>query len=246
MEDLWSQLSAANLTSILKNATISQELLPLLASSSSAIRLPPSLQTALFPSSSSSSSTPRSGCNDAFSVFAFLAFLLALLQLVQDMARKRKRRGAGDGGYHGLEDEEETVVCQERGRQAAIAAHTMFQGFFSSKMTHTTKILLAGFLNAMDNNVEDCPAWSICEASREAGGRGTVGGVVARFLVFEIFWQNYGGGRYFIEARNTSVTRVSGHQAAQWLKQSKAIERAALQVKCSLPNLVANSCSVPC
>ena len=179
---MWSQLSAANLTSILKNATIAQELLPLLASSSSAIGLPPSLQTALFPSSSSSPSTPRSGCNDAFSVFAFLAFLLALLQLMQDMAKKRKRRGAGDG----LEDEEETVVCQERGRQAAIAAHTMFQGFFSSKMT-ITKILLAGFLNAMDNNVEDCPAWSICEASREAGGRGTVGGVVARFLVFRDF-----------------------------------------------------------
>ena len=177
---MWSQLSASNLTSILKNATIAQELLPLLASSSSAIGLPPSLQTALFPSSSSSSSTPRSGCNDAFSVFAFLAFLLALLQLMQDMARKRKRRGAGDG----LEDEEETVVCQERGRQAAIAAHTMFQGLFSSKMTKATKILLAGFLNAMDNNVEDCPAWSICEASREAGGRGTVGGVVARLWVF--------------------------------------------------------------
>ena len=185
VEDLWSQLSAANLTSILKNATISQELLPLLASSSSAIGLPPSLQTALFPSSSSSSSTPRSGCNDAFSVFAFLAFLLALLQLMQDMAKKRKRRGAGDGEHHGLEhDEEETVVCQERGRQAAIAAHTMFQGLFSSKMTNVTKILLAGFLNAMDNNVEDCPAWSICEASREAGGRGAVGGVVARFWGF--------------------------------------------------------------
>ena len=186
VEDLWSQLSAANLTSILKNATISQELLPLLASGSSAIGLPPSLQTALFPSSSSSS-TPRSGCNDAFSVFAFLAFLLALLQLMQDMARKRKRRGAGDGEHHGLEDEQETVVCQERGRQAAIAAHTMFQGLFSSKMTQATKILLAGFLNAMDNNVEDCPAWSICEASREAGGRGAVGGVVARFLVFRDF-----------------------------------------------------------
>ena len=136
VEDLWNQLSAANLFSILKNATIAQELLPLLASSSSAIGLPPSLQTALFPSSSSSS-TPRSGCNDAFSVFAFLAFLLALLQLMQDMARKRKRRGAGDGDYHGAEeDEEETVVCQERGRQAAIAAHTMFQGLFSSKMTY--------------------------------------------------------------------------------------------------------------
>ena len=129
VEDLWNQLSAANLTSILKNATIAQELLPLLASSSSAIGLPPSLQTALFPSSSSSS-TPRSGCNDAFSVFAFLAFLLALLQLVQDMARRRKRRGAGDGDYHGLDDEEDTVVCQERGRQAAIAAHTMFQGLW--------------------------------------------------------------------------------------------------------------------
>ena len=186
---MWSQLSAANLTSILKNATISQELLPLLASSSSsAIGLPPSLQTALFSSSSSSSSTPRSGCNDAFSVFAFLAFLLALLQLMQDMARKRKRRGAGDGEHHGLEeDEQESTVCQERGRQAAIAAHTMFQGLFSSKKTHTTKILLAGFLNAMDNNVEDCPAWSICEASREAGGRGAVGGVVARFWVFRDF-----------------------------------------------------------
>ena len=140
VEDLWSQLSAANLTSILKNATIAQELLPLLASSSSAIGLPPSLQTALFPSSSSSS-TPRSGCNDAFSVFAFLAFLLALLQLMQDMARKRKRRGAGDG----LEDEEETVVCQERGRQAAIAAHTMFQGLFSSKMTHNTENITRRF-----------------------------------------------------------------------------------------------------
>ena len=128
VENLWNQLSAANLTSILKNATIAQELLPLLASSFSALGLPPSLQTALFPSYSS---TPRSGCNDAFSVFAFLAFLLALLQLVQDMARKRKRRGAGDGDYHGLDDEEETVVCQERGRQAAIAAHTMFQGLFS-------------------------------------------------------------------------------------------------------------------
>ena len=146
VEDLWSQLSAANLTSILKNATIAQELLPLLASSSSAIGLPPSLQTALFPSSSSSSSsTPRSGCNDAFSVFAFLAFLLALLQLVQDMARKRKRRGAGDGEHHGLGDEEETVVCQERGRQAAIAAHTMFQGLFSSKMTHTTENITRRF-----------------------------------------------------------------------------------------------------
>ena len=120
MEDLWNQLSAANLSSILKNATIAQELLPLLASSSSAIGLPPSLQTALFPSSSSSSSTPRSGCNDAFSVFAFLAFLLALLQLMQDMARRRRKRGA--------EEVDGELVCQERGRQAAIAAHTMFQG----------------------------------------------------------------------------------------------------------------------
>ena len=197
VEDLWNQLSAANLTSILKNATIAQELLPLLASSSSAIGLPPSLQTALFPSSSSSSSTPRSGCNDAFSVFAFLAFLLALLQLMQDMARKRKRRGAGDEEHRGLEDEEETVVCQERGRQAAIAAHTMFQGLFSSKMTNTTKRLLAGFLNAMDNNVEECPAWSICEASREAGGRGAVGGVVARFWVFRDFLAKLWWGQIF-------------------------------------------------
>ena len=38
----------------------------------------------------------------------------------------------------------------------------------------------SGFLNAMDNSVEDCSAWSICEAGREAGQRGKVGGVVAR------------------------------------------------------------------
>ena len=161
VEDLWNQLSAANLTSILKNATIAQELLPLLASSSSAIGLPPSLQTALFPSSSSSSSTPRSGCNDAFSVFAFLAFLLALLQLMQDMAKKRKRRGAGDGEHHGLQDEEETVVCQERGRQAAIAAHTMFQGLFSAKMTQTSKHdnfpVLANIISSEGGTRED---WS--------------------------------------------------------------------------------------
>merc|ERR1712203_1342741 len=115
IEGLWKQLAAANLTSLLHTESLAQELLPLLASSP-ALGLPPSLKTALFPSSSSF--TPRSGCNDAFSVFAFLAFLLALLQLMQDMARRRRKRGAeeGDGGK---------LVCQERGRQAAIAAHTM-------------------------------------------------------------------------------------------------------------------------
>ena len=174
-EGLWKQLASANLTSLLHTESLAQELLPLLASSTASLSLPPSLKTVLFPSSSF---TPRSGCNDAFSVFAFLAFLLALLQLMQDMARRRRKRGA---------EVAEELVCEERGRQAAIAAHTMFQGFFSSKMTHASKILLAGFLNAMDNNVEDCPAWSICEASREAGGRGAVGGVVARFLVFRDF-----------------------------------------------------------
>ena len=116
---LWKQLAATNLTSVIQTEALAQELLPLLASSP-ALGLPPSIKTALFPAPSSSF-TPRSGCNDAFSVFAFLAFLLALLQLMQDMARRRRKRGAeeGDGG-----------VCQERGRQAAIAAHTMFQGGF--------------------------------------------------------------------------------------------------------------------
>merc|ERR1719328_320701 len=107
-EGLWEQLGSANPTSLLHTESLAQELLPLLASSPDTLSLPPSLQTALF-SSSSSSSTPRSGCNDAFSVFAFLAFLLALLQLMQDMAKKRKRRGAGGGDYHGLEEEEETA-----------------------------------------------------------------------------------------------------------------------------------------
>ena len=86
--------------------------------------LPPSLKTALFPAPSSSSFSPRSGCNDAFSVFAFLAFLLALLQLMQDMARRRRKRGAEEVD-DGVAEE---LVCQERGKQAAIAAHTMFQG----------------------------------------------------------------------------------------------------------------------
>ena len=101
-------------------------------------------------------------------------------------------------------------------------------------MTHANKKSLAGFLNAMDNNVEDCPAWSICEASREAGGRGKVGGVVARFWVSRVFF-----GKIMLEADiltgNASMCRVSGHQAAQWLKRSKDIERAALQVRRSLP-----------
>merc|ERR1712024_433260 len=96
---------------------------------------------------------------------------------MQDMARRRRKRGA---------EIAEELVCEERGRQAAIAAHTMFQGF----------------LNAMDNSVEECSAWSICEAGREAGERGRVGGVVAR---------------------------VSGHQAAKWLKGSTQIERAAAE-----------------
>ena len=122
IEGLWKQLAATNLTSVFQTEALAQELLPLLASSP-ALGLPPSIKTALFPPSSSSF-TPRSGCNDAFSVFAFLAFLLALLQLMQDMARRRRKRGAeeGDGGVDG------ELVCQERGRQAAIAAHTMFQG----------------------------------------------------------------------------------------------------------------------
>jgi len=115
-EGLWKQLASANLTSLLHTESLAQELLPLLASSSTSISLPPSLKTVLFPSSSF---TPRSGCNDAFSVFAFLAFLLALLQLMQDMARRRRKRGA---------EVSEELVCQERGREAAIAAHTMFQG----------------------------------------------------------------------------------------------------------------------
>ena len=123
IEGLWKQLAATNLTSVFQTEALAQELLPLLASSP-ALGLPPSIKTALFPAPSSSSFTPRSGCNDAFSVFAFLAFLLALLQLMQDMARRRRKRGAeeGDGGVDG------ELVCQERGRQAAIAAHTMFQG----------------------------------------------------------------------------------------------------------------------
>ena len=119
IEGLWKQLAAANLTSLLHTESLAQELLPLLASSPS-LGLPPSLKTALFPTPSSSSFTPRSGCNDAFSVFAFLAFLLALLQLMQDMARRRRKRGAEEGAGE--------LVCQERGREAAIAAHTMFQG----------------------------------------------------------------------------------------------------------------------
>ena len=120
IEGLWKQLAATNLTSVFQTEALAQELLPLLASSP-ALGLPPSIKTALFPPSSSSF-TPRSGCNDAFSVFAFLAFLLALLQLMQDMARRRRKRGAEDDGVDG------ELVCQERGRQAAIAAHTMFQG----------------------------------------------------------------------------------------------------------------------
>ena len=172
IEGLWKQLAAANLTSLLQTESLAQELLPLLASSP-ALGLPPSLKTALFPTPSSSS-TPRSGCNDAFSVFAFLAFLLALLQLMQDMARRRRKRGAEE--RDGVDEE---VACQERGRQAAIAAHTMFQG--RHKLYHISKLSIeSGFLNAMDNNVEECPAWSICEAGREAGQRGKVGGVVAR------------------------------------------------------------------
>ena len=166
-EGLWKQLASANLTSLLHTESLAQELLPLLASSTASLSLPPSLKTVLFPSSSF---TPRSGCNDAFSVFAFLAFLLALLQLMQDMARRRRKRGA---------EVAEELVCEERGRQAAIAAHTMFQGrqkMFSSKLLQFD----SGFLNAMDNSVEECSAWSICEAGREAGERGRVGGVVAR------------------------------------------------------------------
>merc|ERR1719391_1515821 len=115
IEGLWKQLAAANLTSLLQTESLAQELLPLLASSP-ALGLPPSLKAALFPTPSSSS-TPRSGCNDAFSVFAFLAFLLALLQLMQDMARRRRKRGAEE--WDGVDRE---VACQERGRQAAIAA----------------------------------------------------------------------------------------------------------------------------
>ena len=123
IEGLWKQLAATNLTSVIQTEALAQELLPLLASSP-ALGLPPSIKTALFPPSSSSF-TPRSGCNDAFSVFAFLAFLLALLQLMQDMARRRRKRGAEEGDDGGVDEE---LVCQERGRQAAIAAHTMFQG----------------------------------------------------------------------------------------------------------------------
>ena len=119
IEGLWKQLAATNLTSVIQTEALAQELLPLLASSP-ALGLPPSIKTALFPAPFSSSFTPRSGCNDAFSVFAFLAFLLALLQLMQDMARRRRKRGA--------EEVDGELVCQERGRQAAIAAHTMFQG----------------------------------------------------------------------------------------------------------------------
>ena len=171
IEGLWKQLAAANLTSLLHTESLAQELLPLLASSPS-LGLPPSLKTALFPTPSSSSFTPRSGCNDAFSVFAFLAFLLALLQLMQDMARRRRKRGAEEGAGE--------LVCQERGREAAIAAHTMFQG---RQNIFQNCFFESGFLNAMDNSVEECSAWSICEAGREASERGQVGGVVARYVL---------------------------------------------------------------
>ena len=124
IEGMWKQLASANLTSLLHTERLAQELLTQLASSPD-LGLPPSLKTALFPAPSSSSFSPRSGCNDAFSVFAFLAFLLALLQLMQDMARRRRKRGAEDVDDGGVGQE---LVCQERGRQAAIAAHTMFQG----------------------------------------------------------------------------------------------------------------------
>ena len=124
IEGLWKQLAAANLTSLLHTERFAQELLTQLASSPD-LGLPPNLKSALFPAPSSSSFSPRSGCNDAFSVFAFLAFLLALLQLMQDMARRRRKRGAEEVNDGGVGQE---LVCQERGRQAAIAAHTMFQG----------------------------------------------------------------------------------------------------------------------
>ena len=153
IEELWKQLAAANLTSLLQTESLAQELLPLLASSP-ALGLPPSLKTALFPNPPSSF-TPRSGCNDAFSVFAFLAFLLALLQLMQDMARRRRKRGVEDGG--GVAEE---VVCQERGRQAAIAAHTMFQG--------RQKILFQNCSLSQASSMQWTTVWRIVQLGRSA------------------------------------------------------------------------------
>ena len=54
----------------------------------------------------------------------------------------------------------------------------------SRQAKYFSKLFFAsGFLNAMDNSVEECSAWSICEAGREASERGQVGGVVARYVL---------------------------------------------------------------
>lgn len=68
-------------------------------------------------------STPRSGCNDPFSIFGFLAFLLVLLQLLANNGGGRRKRSTQDCSVH-----QETSQV----REGMLAVHLILQGFINS------------------------------------------------------------------------------------------------------------------
>ena len=148
-----SLLSETWFSSLLANKTI-EEVLQLFVSSQK--YLPATLKNVVFPVDDDVSGTPRSGCNDAFSVFAFLAFLLALLQLIQDEGRRKKRS----------EDCQEVDQYDNRMREGMLAAHIMFQGFLNAVGSH-------------NKQGDSCANWAMCEAGMEARKVGRVGEVVA-------------------------------------------------------------------
>ena len=149
-----SLLSKTGISALLANKTI-EEVLQLFVKSQK--YLPATLKNVVFQVDEEVSGTPRSGCNDAFSVFAFLAFLLALLQLIQDNGGGRKKRS---------EECHHMAQPEKRVREGMLAAHIMFQGFLNS----------VGSQNKHDDR---CANWAMCEAGREARKVGRVGEVVA-------------------------------------------------------------------
>ena len=85
LSEILAMLSRTSLSALLANKTM-EEVSQLLGRLH--INLPTSLKNVIFQADNPTPGSPRSGCNDAFSVFAFFSFLLALIQLIQNAEEK--------------------------------------------------------------------------------------------------------------------------------------------------------------
>ena len=122
LKEAMSMLSRSRFSSLIANKTM-EDVSQLVGASH--LSLPPSLKNVIFQVKDETSGTPRSGCNDAFSVFAFLSFLLALITLMQNAGNGRKKRSAG------CRDQVEHKT-NHKVREGMLAAYIMFQGFLNA------------------------------------------------------------------------------------------------------------------